>query len=287
MKSTVHFPEQDKMTQLTLPTSGNSSSSGDIDANQCLSSFSTWKALIALIDSRALIREGITRLLNDVENFKLIPVSHCSELLGKSPEVLSEVEIVLLNIGSAAIGDPEIVRNIALLNEALLNTSIIVICDREDSYQIGEALRQGTRGYIPTTLTSQILIGALRLVQAGGTFIPAGAVTEMLSRKPISPEAAKAEVVAPDFCGLTRRQREVFNLLRQGRPNKVIAQELDMSESTVKVHVRNIMLKMRVTNRTEAALLGQLSPPAIKAREDSDQSGSCPELVKQFAHSSG
>ena len=67
----------------------------------------------------------------------------------------------------------------------------------------------------------------------------------------------------------------------------MIAQELDMSESTVKVHVRNIMLKMRVTNRTEAALLGQLSPPAIKAREDSDQSGSCPELVKQFAHSSG
>jgi DNA-binding NarL/FixJ family response regulator len=251
------------MTQFTLPTSGNSSSLVDINANQHLRSFSTWKSLtIALIDSRALSREGIARLLDDVESLKLIPISHCSELLGKGPEVLSEVEIVLLNIGSAAIGDPEIIRNIALLNEALLNTSIIVICDREDSHQIGEALRQGIRGYITTTLTSQILIGALHLVQAGGTFIPPGAVTELLSRQPIAPEAAKAEVVPSDYCGLTKRQREVFSLLRQGKPNKVIAHELDMAQSTVKVHVRGIMRKLRVNNRTEAALGGSWTWPS-------------------------
>jgi DNA-binding NarL/FixJ family response regulator len=193
-------------------------------------------------------------LLDSSERLNLISLSRCSDLIAKYPDVLSEVEIVLLNLGSAVTRDPEVVKDIALLNEAVPNASIIVICDRDDSHHVGNALRQGIRGYIPTTLTSQILMGALRLVQAGGTFVPAGALTEALSHQPIAFEAAKPEVVAAlDRCGLTPRQREVLNLLRQGKPNKIIAHELAMRESTVKVHVRQIMRKMRVSNRTEAA----------------------------------
>jgi DNA-binding NarL/FixJ family response regulator len=246
------------MTQLAaeriLPTSENSSSPMDT-AGQQLRSFNGKTLTVALIDSRSLTREGLMRLLDGSERLRLIPLSRCSELLGKAPEVLCEVEIVLLNLGSAVIRDPEIVRDIALLNEALPNASIIVICDRDDSHHVGEALRQGIRGYIPTTLTSQILMGALRLVQAGGTFVPAGALTEALSQQPMALESTKPEVAVLDHCGLTPRQREVLNLLRQGKPNKIIAHELDMRESTVKVHVRQIMRKMRVSNRTEAAFL--------------------------------
>jgi DNA-binding NarL/FixJ family response regulator len=247
------------MTQLAaeriLPTSENSSSPMDTAGQQRMS-FNSGKTLtVALIDSRSLTREGLMRLLDGSERLRLIPLSRCSELLGKAPEVLSEVEIVLLNLGSAVIRDPEIVRDVASLNEALPNASIIVICDRDDSHHVGEALRQGIRGFIPTTLTSQILMGALRLVQAGGTFVPAGALTEALSQQPIALESTKPEVAVLDHCGLTPRQREVLNLLRQGKPNKIIAHELDMRESTVKVHVRQIMRKMRVSNRTEAAFL--------------------------------
>ena len=252
--------------QSTLPTSGDLGLPVDSNANQHLSSFGASESLtIALIDSRPLTREAILRLLDNVGSLKIIPISRCSQLLEKSP-VLSEVEIALLNIGSAAINDPEIVRNIALLNEVLPNASIIVICDHEDGHQIGKALREGIRGYIPTTLTWQILVGALRLVQAGGTFIPPCVLTELPSQQPIAPEAAKVEVMAPDCFGLTRRQREVLNLLRQGRQNKMIAHELNMRESTVKVHVRHIMRKMRVHNRTEAT--------ALLARQMGNEGGS-------------
>lgn len=258
------------MTQLAverpLPASDTSSSSVNVAAGQHLRPFSSGKTLtIALIDSRSLTREGLVRLLDGTERLNLISLSRCSDLLAKSPDVLSEVEIVLLNLGSAVIRDPEIVKDIALLNEAVPSASIIVICDRDDSHHVGEALRQGIRGYIPTTLTSQILMGALRLVQAGGTFVPAGALTEALSHQPIAFEAAKAEVAALDLCGLTPRQREVLNLLRQGKPNKIIAHELDMRESTVKVHVRQIMRKMRVSNRTEAAFLASSFSDAKRA----------------------
>jgi DNA-binding NarL/FixJ family response regulator len=244
------------MTQLgakrTLPTSDNSSSSVQITASQNLRSFSSGKPLtIALIDSGSLTREGLMRLLEDAEILSLLPLSRCSELLEKGSEVLSEVEIILLNIGSTVIGNSEGFRDIALLNEALPNTPIIVIGDREDSLQVGQALHQGARGYITTTSTSQILMGALRLVQAGGTFVPPGAFTEALSqRQPIAPEA---EVGALNLCGLTPRQREVLNLLRKGKPNKTIAHELGICESTVKVHVRSIIRKMGVTNRTEVS----------------------------------
>jgi DNA-binding NarL/FixJ family response regulator len=195
------------------------------------------------------------RLLDRSERVNVISLSRCSELLGKDPELLSQVEIVLLNLGSASTDDPEVARDIGSLNEALPNAPIVVICDRDDGHQVGEALRQGIRGYIPSNLTSQTLMGALRLVQAGGTFVPAGALTDALSRQPIASDTSSAEVAALDPCGLTPRQREVLNLLRQGKPNKIIAHELDMRESTVKVHVRQIMRKMRVSNRTEAAFL--------------------------------
>jgi DNA-binding NarL/FixJ family response regulator len=248
------------MTQLaaerTLPTSATASSSVEVAAGPHLRSVNNAKIpTIALIDSRSLTREGLVRLLDSTERLNLIPLSHSSELLDIGPEVISQIEIVLLNLGSAVIRDPQVCKEIALLSEVVPNASIIVICDCDGSHHVGEALRVGVRGYVPTTLTSQILMGALRLVQAGGTFVPAGALTEALSQQPSVHESAKAEVAALDLCGLTPRQREVLNLLRQGKPNKIIAHELDMRESTVKVHVRQIMRKMRVSNRTEAAFL--------------------------------
>ena len=246
------------MTQLaaerTLPTSETSISPLEVASGPRLRSVGGAKTLtVALIDSRSLTREGLVRLLDGTDRVTLIPLSTTAELLGKSPDLLTRVDIVLLNLGSAAVRDPETARDISLLNGAMPNASIIVICDRDDSQHVGEALRQGIKGYVPTTLTSQILMGALRLVQAGGTFIPSGALTEALSRQPVGGESAKTDVA--DLCGLTPRQREVLNLLRLGKPNKIIAHELDMRESTVKVHVRQIMRKMRVTNRTEAAFL--------------------------------
>jgi DNA-binding NarL/FixJ family response regulator len=240
-----------------LPTSKNSLE--DITTSQNPTSFGSANILgVALIDSRSLTRESFLRILDNSEISNVIPFSSCSELLEKSSEVLSTIEIVLLNIGSEAIGNPEITKNIALLNSALLNASVIVIGDREDSLQVGQALLQGIRGYIPTTLTSGAFMGVLRLVQAGSTFVPAGAFMEALSWQPIAPESVEVEVVLPDLCKLSPRQREVFSLLRQGKPNKVIAYELGLCESTVKVHVRSIMRKMRVNNRTEASFFASL-----------------------------
>ena len=96
---------------------------------------------------------------------------------------------------------------------------------------------------MPTqTATLSITLAAIRLVKAGGTFVPVDLLL-----------APRTDRMPPQQNRLTSRQGAVLNHLQQGKANKIIAYELGMSESTVKVHVRNIMHKMGATNRTQAA----------------------------------
>jgi DNA-binding NarL/FixJ family response regulator len=210
---------------------------------------------VGIVDPRSLTREGLVKLLESTQCFRVVAVAQPAELLTKASEERISVGIILLGLGATLISDESVRADIASLTEAFPEVPIIVLCDLNDSQHIGEALRQGIRGYIPTTLTSRILIEALRLIQAGGTFIPADALSAALSdRRSTAPETSSA-VDRLGSCRLTPRQREVLGLLREGKPNKIIAYELAMRESTVKVHVRQIMRKLRASNRTEAAFL--------------------------------
>jgi DNA-binding NarL/FixJ family response regulator len=123
-----------------------------------------------------------------------------------------------------------------------------------------ELLRDGVNGYIPTTLSTPVAIEALRLVWAGGTFIP----PDMLGHGPgegrsgISP--ADLDLNVP--IELTVRQHAVLGRLRQGKSNKSIGAELGITEGTVKVYVRQIMKKLGASNRTHACYLVQRALPS-------------------------
>ena len=210
---------------------------------------------VGIVDPRSLTREGLVKLLESTGRFRVLAVARPADMLTKASEERISVDVVLVALGSALVSDDSVRTDIALLTKALPEVPIIVLCDLKDSQHIGEALRQGIRGYIPTTLTSRILIEALRLIQAGGTFIPADALSEALSdRRSIVAETNSA-AARLGTCRLTPRQGQVLELLRAGKPNKIIAYELAMRESTVKVHVRQIMRKLQASNRTEAAFL--------------------------------
>jgi DNA-binding NarL/FixJ family response regulator len=210
---------------------------------------------VGIVDSRSLAREGLVKLLESTGRFAILAVARPAELLTKASEERTAVGVILLGLGSARVSDESVRTDIALLIRALPEVPIIVLCDLQDSRHIGEALRQGIRGYVPTTLTSRILIEALRLIQAGGTFIPADALSEALSDRRGTAAEPNSAAARMGTCRLTPRQSQVLELLREGRPNKIIAYELAMRESTVKVHVRQIMRKLQATNRTEAAFL--------------------------------
>jgi DNA-binding NarL/FixJ family response regulator len=124
------------------------------------------------------------------------------------------------------------------------------LCDVDCLDSIIAAFDSGARGYIPTASTTLgLAVEIIRLVRAGGTFVPPSSLS--LGRVTRQGETAGA-ILTLQF---TPRQIEVLERLKLGKANKIIAHELGMSESTVKIHIRSIMKKMKATNRTEVACL--------------------------------
>ncbi|WP_424629824.1 LuxR C-terminal-related transcriptional regulator [Bradyrhizobium sp. SYSU BS000235] len=124
---------------------------------------------------------------------------------------------------------------------------VVIMSDSDDVNYVTRALKGGARGYIPTSLPFNVAVEAVRLVEAGGTFVP---VTSLdLNRDKLGATTTRANDL------LTQRQLMVVEALCQGMANKQIAYELSMSEHTVKVHLRHIMRKLNARNRTEVAVL--------------------------------
>ena len=119
------------------------------------------------------------------------------------------------------------------------------------------ALDFGALGFIPKSGQRDVMLGALRLVFAGGVYIPPEAIErdEAPSPKPaVSRLGAETARVTPADLGLTGRQLDVLALMMQGKGNKAICRALNLAEPTVKNHVTAILKALKVTNRTAAVI---------------------------------
>ena len=221
------------------------------------------RPVLALLDPRPLTRESFSQLFRAAtRDYVVLPLSGPEDLLDLRSDMAEDVKLVVLNIASRSISDKPVRDDIRVLRHNFRDCPIIILGDRTNGSQVTQAARQGINGYIPTTLTATVVKEALRLVRAGGIFLPAGALVDALTQLSTAPgelhanedqgdHGDPAEGNAPSF---TPRQQQVLAHLCRGDPNKVIAYELNMQESTVKVHIRQIMKKLKATNRTQAAL---------------------------------
>jgi two-component system nitrate/nitrite response regulator NarL len=148
--------------------------------------------------------------------------------------------------------------DIASLLAAAPRTPILVAADCEDREHALAILRAGARGFLPANLSLRVLVAALERVRAGGSYLP-------LALSAPEQDAGAAALTSP-WRELTRRQREVLTLISQGLSNKSIAAVLATTESTVKAHVKSIIRRLNVANRTQAALLAARSGTAFSAR---------------------
>jgi DNA-binding NarL/FixJ family response regulator len=142
--------------------------------------------------------------------------------------------------------DASSVTDLQFLEATAIDTPVVIVSDIDDVNYVVRALKGGARGYIPTSLSFNVAVEAVRLVEAGGTFVPVSS---------LAMDRSKQEATAKTGDILTERQMMVVEALCQGMANKQIAYELGMSEHTVKVHLRHIMRKLRARNRTEVAVL--------------------------------
>jgi DNA-binding NarL/FixJ family response regulator len=201
---------------------------------------------IAWIDSYALTRDCILRAIAELQpTLTVFPFVSVPEFVGTG-----SADFDLIIFYSHASYDL-CLQEIAAIRHAFDTAPLIMLSDLEDSHQVNTirgALRAGANGFISTRSTGLAMtLSAIRFVQAGGTFAP----LEMLLSDATPAPAAQPAQASP--YRLTTRQKAVLAQLQQGKANKIIAHELGMSESTAKVHIRNIMRKMGATNRTQAA----------------------------------
>lgn len=156
--------------------------------------------------------------------------------------------VVLLCVTGARETAAAVDRLVARALSFVPGARVVVISDTRASADVSKAIEQGASGFIAMDSNVDVAIAAIRLVRSGGVFVPSHSV--MQSQSPQVPDGWRSlrEVV-------TAKQLEVIGLVRRGLPNKLIAAELEMSEFTVKVHVRNIMKRLNARNRTEVVAL--------------------------------
>lgn len=202
----------------------------------------------ALIDNRRLERECFIRSVALLHpHITIVPCASPDEYLSAASR-MPQPGIIIYNIGSRTVTDPAVAADLRGLVDRARSTSVVVLAEGEDLEQVLAAIDCGASGYIPASVGIDAIMEAAKLTSSGGVFLTARSLRAL--RNSVGPRNA----VPPDLGQqLTWRQAAVADALRRGKANKVIAYELNMCESTVKVHIRNIMKKMHASNRTEAA----------------------------------
>lgn len=205
--------------------------------------------VLALIDQSQLRRECLKlAMAQHNPRWRVVDAASAADLL----RVVGGGEGIDLVLMAAATSDHVDLAEIEALRVALPETPVVVTAESDNPQRARAILGCGTRGFLPASLSLKVMMGALDLVLAGGIYVPSSLIEAAPAR--LAPVAGPGSF-ADASNELTRRQRDVLGLISQGKSNKLIADALTMSESTVKAHVKQIIKRLRVANRTQAALL--------------------------------
>jgi DNA-binding NarL/FixJ family response regulator len=210
---------------------------------------------ILLSDDHGLIREAVRSVLQalvpDASVLEASDGRRTVELIEQNPEI----DLVLLDLN---LPDRDGLGLLGELRARYPAMSVVVLSAFQDQPTIRQALRLGALGFIPKNTERDVMINALRLVLAGGIYIPREALDQPAAPNGKAPADLRRRL--PPGVTLTDRQVDVLALVMEGKSNKAISRELDVAEPTVKNHVTAIFRALNVTNRTEAVIaVGKLA----------------------------
>lgn len=202
---------------------------------------------IAIADDHPLIRaalaSALATLAPDVQIVEAANHAETLALLAAEPSP----DLLLMDLhmpGTQGIDGAREVRNRAP------HVPLAIVSADDDPAAVRALVALGISGFIPKTDSAAVIASAVRLILAGGVYVPPSLVSERQA-----PSAARRDEAAA--AGLTERQMDVIRLLARGLPNKAIARELGVSEGTVKVHLLAVFRVLDVRNRTAAVLAAQ------------------------------
>jgi len=198
---------------------------------------------VLLVDDHAIVREGLRALLDDNESLQIVgEAADATEAL----EVVHRLhpDVVLMDLKMPGMPAADAIRSIRAQHPAV---QVLVLTSYAEERQVEEVLRAGALGYVVKSVVAAELVRAVATVARGETWLDADAQRSLTNRM-------RRPVELSPLALLTERERSVLVLLGKGMSNREIGRTLHLTEGTVKGYVSNVLAKLKLQDRTRAAL---------------------------------
>ena len=204
-----------------------------------------------LVGSKTLMREGLKQLLAGSP----IQVSAEAARLSDVGQTMSNGHVVDLVLFDVTEFQDEAAQGVRDLKSRYPRMKLVMLTDVLDAGQLSASLAAGVDGYLMKEISCEALLQSLQLVMLGEKVFPTNLATLLVNGTPTPPRSGK-RVLNEEVKnrGLSERELQILQCLAQGDSNKTIANRLDITEATVKVHVKSLLRKIQASNRTQAAI---------------------------------
>lgn len=204
---------------------------------------------ILLIDDHSLLRSGIRLLLEKQPDFEVVAEAG-DGIEGVKRAQQHKPDVILLDLNMPGLSGLE---TLLLLMQDNPACAVIILTVSEEAEELGQALRDGARGYLIKNIEGDALAAAIRRAATGEAVIDAAMTAKLVAQFRAQPKTGAVNP-AIERDKLTAREREIVQCLARGESNKEIARSLDVAESTVKIHVQNILKKLNLSSRVQVAV---------------------------------
>lgn len=208
---------------------------------------------ILLVDDHDLFREGLAGIISTQPDMLVIgEAADGLEAVVKAREL--KPDLILLDIQMPGSDGLEATRKI---KQELPEIKVVMLTVRDEDEKLFEAIRYGAQGYLLKSIHSRELLDRIRGAMRGEAAISPALAGRMLEEFRRLSQFKPRETIPDDLAALTLREKEVLSQVALGRSDKEIADQLSISIHTVKTHLRNILAKLQVNTRREAAWLAK------------------------------
>jgi two-component system, NarL family, nitrate/nitrite response regulator NarL len=201
---------------------------------------------VLLVDDHTLFRSGIRSLLQRHPEFNVVGEA-ADGVEGIKRALQLQPQVVLLDLNMPGMSG---VETLQLMRQDCPDTAIVMLTVSEDAEDLSVALKAGASGYLLKNIDTDYLTRAIRRAAAGETVVAEAMTAKLVAQL----QSGAAAPVASELDKLTPREREILDCLARGESNKSIARNLELAESTVKIHVQNVLKKLKLSSRVQAAV---------------------------------
>ncbi|WP_255992232.1 response regulator [Chitinolyticbacter albus] len=203
---------------------------------------------VLLIDDHTLFRSGVRQLLQRQSDMEVVAEA-ADGVEGVKRAKACNPDVILLDLNMPGLSGLDTLQ---LLVQEVPDAAVVMLTVSEEADELAEALHRGAMGFLVKNIEVDALVAAVHKAALGEPVIADSMTAKLVARFRVQGQAPQAGAGASER--LTPREREIAACLAHGESNKEIARSLDVSESTVKIHVQNILKKLNLSSRVQVAV---------------------------------